>query len=185
MLTPLEIEQKTFKKRAVGYSSKEVNDYLKEIVKDYETLYRENIEIKDKMTVLNEAIQYYKTLENTIQNTLVTAEKSATDTKNAANSKADAIENEAQAKALKIINEAQQKVFEINQKFNELNNKYHLAKDHLESFYKTQIKAINDFNVIENDNTVKLESITNSKDEINTMLRNTVAEDDKQTLAIG
>ena len=47
MITPLDIETKEFKKGLRGYNEQEVNGFLDEIQKDYENLYRENIEIKD------------------------------------------------------------------------------------------------------------------------------------------
>ena len=47
MLTPLEIENKTFNKQVVnGYSTNEVHEFMTALLKDYEQLYKENIEYK-------------------------------------------------------------------------------------------------------------------------------------------
>ena len=43
MITPLDIENKEFKKGLRGYNENEVDSYLDEIKKEYENLYRENI----------------------------------------------------------------------------------------------------------------------------------------------
>ena len=48
MITPLDIQNKEFKKSLVGYKTKEVDAYLDSINEDYEKLYKENIELKDK-----------------------------------------------------------------------------------------------------------------------------------------
>ena len=69
-------------------------------------LYKENIELKDKITVLNEGIQYYKTIEKTLQKALVLAEKTAQETTDAADKKAESIEQEARMNAKKIVDDA-------------------------------------------------------------------------------
>jgi DivIVA domain len=60
MITPLDIENKEFKKGLRGYNENEVDSYLDEIKKEYENLYRENIELKDKLNALTEQIKRYK-----------------------------------------------------------------------------------------------------------------------------
>ena len=84
MLTPIELQSKTFKSGGLGYDKKDVDSFMKEVLHGYETLYRENMELSDKISVLNEGIQYYKTIEKTLQKALVLAEKTAEDTRIAA-----------------------------------------------------------------------------------------------------
>ena len=85
MLTPVEIQAKTFKSGGLGYDKKDVESFMREVNRSYEILYRENMELKDKVAVLNEGIQYYKSIEKTLQKALVLAEKTAETTKEAAN----------------------------------------------------------------------------------------------------
>ena len=60
MITPLDIENKTFSKQMVsGYNVEEVKEFMATLLADYEKLYKENIEYKDKITVLNQGIQHY------------------------------------------------------------------------------------------------------------------------------
>ena len=43
MITPLEIENKKFSKKTLnGYDPEEVDDFLDELTKDYESLYRQS-----------------------------------------------------------------------------------------------------------------------------------------------
>lgn len=49
MIRPTDIEEKEFKKVAVGYSPEEVDRFLDEIYVDYEQLFRENREMKMKL----------------------------------------------------------------------------------------------------------------------------------------
>ncbi|MBR6640970.1 MAG: DivIVA domain-containing protein, partial [Clostridia bacterium] len=89
MLTPLEIENKTFGKQVVnGYSTAEVHEFMATLLRDYEQLYKENIEYKDKIEMLNQGIQHYKSIEDTLQNALIVAQGTAESVKQ--NAKAEA-----------------------------------------------------------------------------------------------
>lgn len=114
MLTPIDIQNHSLKTAVRGYSKKETDDFLEEILKGYEELYKENRELKDKIASLSEGIQYYKQMETTLQKALVLAEKTSSETQEAAKSKADALTNEAQAKADAILKEAQAKAEAIS-----------------------------------------------------------------------
>lgn len=109
MLTPIDIQNHSLKTAVRGYSKKETDDFLDEILKGYEELYKENRDLKEKVTSLSEGISYYKQMETTLQKALVLAEKTSTETQEAAKSKADAMTNEAQAKADALLKEAQAK----------------------------------------------------------------------------
>ena len=61
MLTPVEIQNRVFKSGGLGYDKKDVDSFMKEIVISYELLYREKMEMADKLNVLNDALQNYKT----------------------------------------------------------------------------------------------------------------------------
>ena len=76
MITPLDIENKKFSKQMVnGYNVDEVDEFLDEITADYEKLYKENKELKDNTEELHNDVGQYKTIESTLQNTLVIAQK--------------------------------------------------------------------------------------------------------------
>ena len=65
MLTPLEIENKKFSKQMVnGYNVDEVDEFLDILTADYERLYKENTESRDKIAQLNEDVTHYKAIEN-------------------------------------------------------------------------------------------------------------------------
>ena len=49
MLTPIEIENKEFKKALRGFKEEEVDEFLDIVKEDYEYLYRENLELKEKV----------------------------------------------------------------------------------------------------------------------------------------
>ena len=139
-LTPLDIESKQFSKSFNGYNVHDVHNFMREVLLNYETLYKENIELHDKINLLNEGIQYYKTIEDTLQNTLIVAEKTAEETKATARKKAEQIEKEAEVRAQAIINEAQNEVYKINKKREELISQYDASKVQISHFLRAQLE---------------------------------------------
>ncbi|MDO5293077.1 MAG: DivIVA domain-containing protein [bacterium] len=112
MLTPIEIQSKTFK-TGFGYDKKEVEAFIKDVVKDYEVLYKDNIELNDKINVLSEGVQYYKSIEKTLQKALVLAQKAAQETEANATAKAENIVATATNRAATIEDDAHQKAAKI------------------------------------------------------------------------
>ena len=142
MLTPLDIENKKFRKRLLGYNELEVEEFLTKVVEDYEKLYKENIELKDKVSVLNEGIQHYKSIEETLQNTLLIAQTTGEDIKNNAYEKSGNIINEAQINADKMISDANQKVLDIEYRFEEVNRSFNTYKSKSESALLSQLNLL-------------------------------------------
>ena len=71
MITPMAIHNKEFEKGFRGYDSDAVDAFLAELVRDYETLYRDNREMTDKIEQLEKRLAQYEQMEATMNNTLV------------------------------------------------------------------------------------------------------------------
>ncbi|WAM30615.1 DivIVA domain-containing protein [Caldicellulosiruptor naganoensis] len=143
MLTPQDIESKTFKRVYIGgYSVEEVEEFLEQVLKDYEALYKENLELKDKIALLNENIQNYKAIEETLQNTLIVAQSTAEEIKKVAYQKAEAIIKEAEMKASKMIEEANSKVLQITYEYGELKKRYQLFLNKFRNLLQTELSAL-------------------------------------------
>src|SRR5690606_3466532 len=105
--TPEELQNLVFKKSVVGgYNEDMVNDVLDKIIEDYTNYIRENIELKDKIAALNEALQYYKNIEDSLKKTLMVAQKTSEEMEKNSYQKSENIIKEAEIKAQEIINEA-------------------------------------------------------------------------------
>mgnify|MGYP001059273336 CR=1 FL=1 len=100
MYTPLDIENKKFSKQMMnGYSVEEVDDFLDELTTDYSKNYKEVNELRAKVEELNNSLVQYKTIESTLQNTLIMAQSTADEIKKVAKQEADQLIREAQGKA--------------------------------------------------------------------------------------
>ena len=105
MMTPLELEKLEFEKKMGGYKKDSVDSQFLVVRNSYENLYKENIELRDKITVLEELVSKYKTMEDTMQNAIILAQQSGESAIAAARERADAIIKEAEAKAAAYENE--------------------------------------------------------------------------------
>ncbi|MCT4606420.1 MAG: DivIVA domain-containing protein [Marinisporobacter sp.] len=142
MITPLEIQNKEFKKGLRGYKESEVDEFLDKIIIDYENLYKENIELKDKITMLNEQIEKYENLEKTLNNTLVFAQSTAEEVAQNAQKKAELIIQEAEGKAKKIIQEGRNEVVKIQKEYEEGKKQLHIFKTRFKTLLESQLEAV-------------------------------------------
>ena len=114
MITPIEIQNKSFKSGGLGYEKRDVDQFMKELLSSYEAIYRENVDMKDKINTLTDALQQYKYIEKTLQKALVLAEKTAEDTKQLAQKEAKRIEKEAQLKYQIVLGDAKNELNKIH-----------------------------------------------------------------------
>lgn len=145
MITPLDIQNKQFKKSFRGYKGSEVDYFLDEIVEDYERLYRENIELKDKILMLNEQINHYKGLEETLKETLIVAQNAADELTQAARKKSENIITDGEIMAKELIIDANNKVKNIREEYEYLQREIFIFKTRYKSFLESQIISTDEF----------------------------------------
>lgn len=151
MLTPLDIENKTFNKQIMnGYSTEEVKAFMADLLKDYERLYKENIEYKDKIDVLNQGIQHYKSIEDTLQNALVVAQGTAESVKQNAKVEADNIIKEAEINALKSVDTINKQVVEKRLQLDDTKKQFDVYKAKMEALLISQLELLKEVNKTEN-----------------------------------
>lgn len=141
-ITPMEIHNKEFPKSFRGYNEDEVDQFLDRIVEEFEKIYKENQDYKEKINLLGEQLSYYKTIENTLKETLVTAQKTADEVIDSAKKKAEVIIEEAGMQAKKIIENANNEVFEINKDYEEAKRHSKIFKNRMKNLLETQLSAL-------------------------------------------
>lgn len=99
MLTPMDIDQKVFKKSMRGYNVEDVEAFLMEISESYEELYLEHQEAKEQIALLSDAVAQYKSMEETLKNGLAVAQRDGEELKQAAREEAERIWRDGKAKA--------------------------------------------------------------------------------------
>lgn len=151
MITPLDIENKKFSKQMMnGYSVEEVDDFLDDLTVDYGKNYKEITELKAKVEELNKSLEHYKTIEATLQNTLVMAQTTAEDVKNVAKQQADQIVNEAKSAAQKQVDELNNQIIAKKKELEDVKKQFDIYKAKMESLLISQLELIKDINKNEN-----------------------------------
>lgn len=153
MLTPVDIQNKEFKSGGLGYDKRDVESFVSKLAQDYETLYRENMDYKDKIKNLNSMVSNYRSMEKTLQKALVLAEKTAEETKVAAEKEAKNIEKQANVRAQIMIADAKDEIRHIQEKSLALSRQF--------DAFKAQFKAIllSNLNLLDSDSfKISLES---------------------------
>lgn len=140
--TPNDLQNVTFKKHLMGYSEDMVNDVLDKVIEDYSAYIRENVELKDKLALLNEGLQHYKTIEESLQNALLVAQQTGEDIKKNAYEKAENVIREAEIRSQKLINDANQEVVKIRFEYEDSKKKLHLFKSKCEMLLMSQLELL-------------------------------------------
>ena len=147
MLTPLDIENKKFSKQMMnGYSVNEVDEFLDELTADYEKLYKETTDSKNKIADMQEEMAKYKNIESTLNNTLIMAQTAAEDVKNLAKQQADNILSEAQANAKQAVSELEQEIALKQKELEDLQKQFDVYKAKMESLLISQLELLKEVN---------------------------------------
>ena len=78
MITPMEIQTKKFEKAVMGgYNKQDVDDYMEYILEDYEALYKQSLSADKEIKALREQIEAYKSMEETMKNSILVAQQAA------------------------------------------------------------------------------------------------------------
>lgn len=147
MITPLDIENKKFSKQMMnGYSVEEVDEFLDDLTACYEKIYKENSESQDKIAELQEKLEHYKTIEGTLNNTLIMAQSTAENIKNVAKQQADQIVRDAEADARQSLSSLEQQVSLKQKDLDDLQKQFDVYKAKMESLLISQLELIKDMN---------------------------------------
>ena len=145
MLTPLDIENKKFQKQMMnGYNVDEVDDFLDEITVNYEKLYKDNSELNAEIERLKSDLERYKTIEQTLQNTLVMAQKTADDIKSNAQDEADSIIRNARSKMQDQVDELTKDLETRRREFTDTKKQFDIYRAKMEALLISQLELLKD-----------------------------------------
>lgn len=143
-LTPMDINNKEFKRVLRGYSPEEVDEFLDEVVESYEELFKEKSKLEEKLAAASEQINHYSKIETTIQNTLLLAQNAADSAKETAQREADLMLKNANEAAQKILDRANNDIVTINDEYEKTKQGYIKFRAKYKNFVKTQLETFED-----------------------------------------
>lgn len=147
MITPLELENKKFNKQVVnGYNTDDVDDFLDQLTVEYQKMYKENTEYKNKIEELNNSLAHYKSIETTLQSTLVMAQSTAEEVKNVARQQAEQIVKDAQGTARQAADELTQQIAMKQKEMDDMQKQFDIYKAKTEALLISQLELLKDIN---------------------------------------
>lgn len=111
--TALEIQQKEFTTGFRGYTQEQVRLFLSEVADDVEGLVRENIGLKEELARQEAEIARYRAKEKLLEETLIAAQKAASDMADQARREAELIQAQAQLDARRLLEKAHTRKVEL------------------------------------------------------------------------
>jgi cell division initiation protein len=119
-LSPLDIQNHRFGQRLRGYDPEEVDAFNRMVAEDFEHVIREADGLRDRIRELEARVQEMASREETLRNTLVTAQQVSEDLRRTAAREAEVVLAEAEVKAEKVLDAAHRRVAKLAEDIREM-----------------------------------------------------------------
>lgn len=119
-ITPLDVRKQEFRKAMRGLDPEEVYAFLSTVADEYELVLNDNKALRERLLELDDKVQEYRTMEKTLRDTLVTAERVNAEAKDNARREAGIIIKEAQIEAEKALRDIKNESIKLHQQVQQL-----------------------------------------------------------------
>ena len=141
-LSPLDIHNKEFGRRLRGYDEDEVNEFLDQVIKDYESLIRENKELQNQLLGIQERLNHFTNIEDTLSKTIIVAQEAADEVRNNAKKEAQLIIKESEKNADRIINDSLAKSRKVSLEVEELKKQASVYRARFRTLVEAQLELL-------------------------------------------
>ena len=144
MLTPMDIHNKEFKRGFRGYSEEDVDAFMDDIAGDYEKVYREYCELKERCDKLQDKLTQYEKMESTMNSTLMLAQQTAENVKVSARKEADLILQEATNKKRQMMDETTLSLQASQQELDKIKSQTRSFRAKCRAILTSQLRLLDD-----------------------------------------
>ncbi len=141
-ITVVDIQHKTFKKQLQGYDRGEVDGFLDELIETIEDEATARAALEAEIADLRERISHFKAMEESLQHTLVLAQRTADEVKAAAHKEADLIRQEARMIAEREIADLGDRISDSRREYQRALDTAAQAKSELRSLLMSHLSLI-------------------------------------------
>lgn len=141
-LTPLDIHNKEFSRVFRGYDEDQVNEFLDQIIKEFDILLKEKRQLEERVAMLNEKLSQFANIEETLKKSLVMAQEAADELKANARKEAQLIVKEAEKNADRLINDALAKSRKLVSEIDELKRRASVYRMRFRSILEAQLEML-------------------------------------------
>ncbi|MEK6189881.1 MAG: DivIVA domain-containing protein, partial [Carnobacterium alterfunditum] len=142
VLTPLDIHNKEFPVKMRGYDQDQVNDYLDQIIKDYEMVLKDKRELEKQLQFSEEKVGHFNNLQDALNKSIIVAQDAADRLKENAIKEANIIGLEAEKNADRLLDEAVSKAKKITAETDELRKQSRVFKQRLQIMIESQLEMV-------------------------------------------
>lgn len=139
-LTPLDVHNKEFSRGFRGYNEAEVDEFLDQVVKEFEALIRENGELKDRLDELEQALERYRTLEDSLNKTLLLAQQVAEEVRVNGEKEAELIRERALMEGQRIVDEAKARAKQAVDDYTEMRREAEIFRLRMKTMLQAQLE---------------------------------------------
>lgn len=151
-LSAIDIKKQEFRKAFKGFDTGEVEAYLDTVANEFETIFRENEELKEKITQLEKGkadlaheIEIFRDNERTFQKAIVRSQDLAEEIVENATKRAELITKEAEIISTKTRVQAQEEILNLKQELEELRLKNEAIIDDIRNYLIEKLNAIEEY----------------------------------------
>ena len=142
MLTPSDISNKKFEKAAFGYKPEEVDAFISEIIYSYDVMYQEKTAAEEKMLVLAEKLEEYRSNEDSLKTVLLGAQKLGENIVRDSKAKAEVILADAENQVKQVFAESESKIIKEKETLVTLQKETADFKKQLLAMYRQHLELI-------------------------------------------
>ena len=140
-----------FHYEANGYNRSEVNAFIERVIRETEGIINKCQEQKDEIKALKDKLESYKLLEDSINKSIVNAEKTSDNIKRLAREEANVIVSDAKNNASRIVNDALIRSERIEQQADVLERNIKIFKRKLKIIVEQQLAVVEEIEVLDLD----------------------------------
>ncbi len=141
-VTPIDIQHKSFKKALQGYDRSEVDQFLDEVIETLEDEAHHRAALEAEIADLKERISHFKAMEESLQNTLVLAQRTADEVKASAHKEADLIREQARLAAEREIGTFTETIADVRREHQRTIEESEKARSELRSLLMTHLALL-------------------------------------------
>ena len=138
-----------FNYEANGYNRAEVNKFVTDVIKETESIIRKCKDQKKEIEALKDKLSHYESLEDTLKQSLINAEKTADNVKRMAREEADIIISDAKHNASRIVGESLLKARKIENEADTLEKNIKIFKRKLKIIVEQQMAVVEEIETLD------------------------------------
>lgn len=141
-LSPMDIHNKEFGLSFRGYDKDEVNEFLEQLMKDYENALADNKTLESNLQHSKEQVSHFNTIEDTLKKSILIAQEAAEDVRRNSLKESKLIIKEAEKNADRIVNEALSRAQKISVETEDLKKQSKVFRNRFKMLIEAQLDLV-------------------------------------------